>query len=233
MLDQYKNTGNPMAHYEETGQEIWDQCEGKLDYVFVGAGTGGTIAGISRKLKEKNPNITIVGVDPFGSILAEPASLNTPGPEGGYQIEGIGYDFIPRVFDRSNIDLWMKIGDEDAYYYARRLSKEEGFLCGGSSGTALAATMKYIKEHKLGAGTRCVFICPDNIRNYITKFVNNDWMFEHGLMTEQECCDASVPKLVPHLAWGKEYTIKDLNLPQATFLKTTSTISEAITKMKE
>jgi len=96
-----------MAHYEETGQEIWDQCEGKLDYVFVGAGTGGTIAGISRKLKEKNPNITIVGVDPFGSILAEPASLNTPGPEGGYQIEGIGYDFMPRVFDRSNIDLWI------------------------------------------------------------------------------------------------------------------------------
>lgn len=213
MLDQYKNTGNPMAHYQETGQEIWDQCDGKLDYVFVGAGTGGTIAGISRCLKEKNPNITIVGVDPYGSILAEPAALNTPGPEGGYHIEGIGYDFIPRVCDRSNIDEWMKIGDEDAFHYARRLIKEEGFLCGGSSGTALAACIQYIKEHKLGAGVRCVFLCPDNIRNYITKFVNNDWMYEHGLMSEADCCDASVPKLVPHNVWGKEYTIKDLNLP--------------------
>ena len=198
----------------------------------MGAGTGGTLAGISRKLKELNPSIHIVGIDPFGSILAEPSELNTPGPEAGYQIEGIGYDFIPRVLDRSLTDEWMKIGDEDSFYYARRLIKEEGFLCGGSSGTALAACMKYVKEHKIGAGKRCVFLCPDNIRNYITKFINNDWMYEHGFISEQECAEANVPKLVPHNVWGKEYTIKDLNLPQATFLPTTMTISEAINKMK-
>lgn len=184
MLDQYKNPGNPMAHYEETGQEIYDQCEGKVDYVFLGAGTGGTLAGISRKLKELNSDIKIIGIDPFGSILAEPNELNTPGPENGYQIEGIGYDFIPRVLDRTLVDEWMKIGDEDSFYFARRLIKEEGFLCGGSSGTALAAAMKYIKEHKIGAGKRVVFLCPDNIRNYITKFVNNDWMYEHGFISE-------------------------------------------------
>ena len=102
----------------------------------------------------------------------------------------------------------------------------------GSSGTALAACMKYVKEHKIGAGKRCVFLCPDNIRNYITKFINNDWMYEHGFISEQECAEANVPKLVPHNVWGKEYTIKDLNLPQATFLPTTMTITEAISKMK-
>jgi len=111
----------------------------------MGTGTVGTLTGISRYLKEKDSNIKIIGVDPFGSILAEPSEINTPGPDGGYQIEGIGYDFIPRVADRTLVDEWMKIGDDDAFYYARRLIKEEGFLCGGSSGTALAACMKYIK----------------------------------------------------------------------------------------
>lgn len=203
MLDQYKNPGNPMAHYEETGQEIWDQCEGKLDYVFMGAGTGGTMTGISRKLKEMNPDIKIIAVDPPGSILAAPEALNAQQPEGGmYQVEGIGYDFIPRVCDRSLVDEWMKIGDDDAFKYARRLIAEEGFLCGGSSGTAMAAAMKYIKEHDIGEGKRCVIVCPDNIRNYITKFINNDWMYEHGLISEKECMEASIPKLVPHNVWG-------------------------------
>lgn len=141
MLDQYKNPGNPMAHYEETGKEIYEQCDGKLDYLFIGAGTGGTVAGISRYLKERNPNIKIVAIDPYGSDLALPVSLNTPGPVGGYHIEGIGYDFIPRVLDRTLIDVWMKVGDDDAFRCARRLIKEEGFLCGGSSGTALAGAL--------------------------------------------------------------------------------------------
>jgi len=112
----------------------------------MGAGTAGTMTGISRKLKEKDPNIKIIAVDPYGSILAEPASLNEKKPDGGmYQVEGIGYDFIPRVADRSLVDEWMKIGDDEAFTYARRLIREEGFLCGGSSGTAMAAAVKYIK----------------------------------------------------------------------------------------
>ena len=155
--------------------------------MFAGTGTVGTITGISRYLKERNPNIKVIGVDPYGSDLAQPKELNKPGPEGGYQIEGIGYDFIPRVADRTLIDEWYKSNDDESYHYARRLIKEEGFLCGGSSGTAMAACMSYIKKHDIGEGKRCVIICPDNIRNYITKFVSNDWMYEHGLMSETEC----------------------------------------------
>jgi cystathionine beta-synthase len=233
ILDQYKNTGNPLAHYEETGEEIWNQCEGKVDYVFMGAGTAGTLTGISRKLKEKNPNVKIIAVDPYGSILAQPEKLNEVQPKGGmYQVEGIGYDFIPRVCDRSLVDEWMKIGDEDAFDCARRLIKEEGFLCGGSSGTALAAALKYIKEHDIGEGKRCVFVCPDNIRNYITKFINNDWMYEHGFISEKECMDANVPKLVPHDVWGKDLTIKDLQLSPAMFLDSSVTCGEAIKQIK-
>lgn len=212
VLDQYKNPSNPMAHYEETGKEIWEQCDGKLDYCFIGAGTVGTLTGISRALKERDPNIKIIGVDPFGSDLAEPKTLNTPGPVGGYQVEGIGYDFIPRVADRTLVDEWIKTNDQESFYYARRLIKEEGFLCGGSSGTCLAAVMKYIKEHNIGEGKRVVFICPDNIRNYITKFVSNDWMYEHGFISEKECMEASIPKMIPNNVWGQDMSIKDLPL---------------------
>lgn len=145
-----------------------------------------------------------------------------------YQVEGIGYDFIPRVCDRSLVDEWIKTNDDEAFYYARRLISEEGFLCGGSSGTAFAAAIKYIKENNIGKGKRCVVICPDNIRNYITKFINNDWMYEHGFMSEQECLEINTPKLIPSNLWGKEHTIKDLNLKEAVFLSDTMTCSEAI-----
>jgi len=221
-----------MAHYEETGQEIWDQCEGKLDYVFIGAGTGGTLAGISRKLKEKDPNIKVIAIDPVGSILAEPASLNEKSPAGGmYQVEGIGYDFIPRVLDRSLVDEWIKSEDPESFEYARKLIRHEGFLCGGSSGTAMAAAVKYIKDHNIGEGKRCVVICPDNIRNYITKFINNDWMYEHGFMSEKECHEANVPKLIPHNVWGQEYKIKDLPLKAAMFLEESMTCKDSISLM--
>jgi len=176
------------------------------------------LTGISRALKERDANIKIIAIDPFGSDLAEPVSLNTPGPDGGYHIEGIGYDFIPRVCDRQFVDEWLKIGDPESFHYARRLIHDEGFLCGGSSGTALAGAMQYIKEHNIGEGKRCVFVCPDNIRNYISKFVSNDWMYEHGFMSEQACMEAAVPKLVPNLMWGQEFTIKDLQLSEAVFL---------------
>ena len=203
-LDQYKNPGNPLAHYEETGQEIWDQCEGKIDYVFMGAGTGGTLTGISRKLKEKDPNIKIIAIDPEGSILAQPESLNGPGPKGGQQIEGIGYDFIPRVLDRTLTDFWMKGPDKESYLMARRLMREEGLMCGGSSGTAMWAAVKYIKENNIGKGKRCVVLCPDNIRNYMTKHLNDDWMYERGYITEEQCAKNAVSDLVPSRDWGQD-----------------------------
>ena len=197
-LDQYCNPSNPMAHYEETGEEIWQQCEGKIDYVFLGAGTGGTLTGISRKLKEKNPNIKIIAIDPEGSILAEPASLNGPGPEGGQQVEGIGYDFIPRVLDRSLTDFWIKAPDKESYIWARRLLREEGLMCGGSSGSAMWGAIDYIKKNNIGAGKRCVVLLPDNIRNYMTKHLNMDWMYERNYISEKENANAAVSDLVPN-----------------------------------
>lgn len=108
ILDQYANPSNPMAHYEGTAEEIWEQCEGKVDMVVMSAGTGGTITGVARRLKELNPNMIVVGVDPIGSILAQPDNLNTEGVNT-YKVEGIGYDFIPRVLDRSIVDSWIKV----------------------------------------------------------------------------------------------------------------------------
>lgn len=139
-----------------------------------------------------NPNVKIIAIDPMGSLLAQPESFNeaNPSAEGGQQIEGIGYDFIPRVCDRTLVDDWMKAPDKESYLMARRLMKEEGLMCGGSSGTAMWAAIKYIKENNIGAGKRCVVLLPDNIRNYMTKHLNDDWMYERNYITEEECAKA-------------------------------------------
>jgi cystathionine beta-synthase len=173
------------------------------------AGTGGTLTGISRKLKELDSKIQIIAVDPIGSILAEPPELNKEGV-GSYKVEGIGYDFIPRVLDRSLVDKWVKTNDKESFEYARRMIKEEGMLVGGSSGCALAAAIRTIKELNIGEGKRVVVLMPDSVRNYITKFLNNDWMYENGFITEEECNNLTYSTLVPNKDWGQEYTIKDL-----------------------
>ena len=133
ILDQYSNPSNPLAHYDGTAQEIWEQCEGKVDMVVLGAGTGGTITGVAWKLKELNPNIIVVGVDPIGSILALPDSLNDDHRLEPYVVEGVGYDFIPKVLQRESIDEWIKTGDKESFLMAKRMIREEGLLCGGSS----------------------------------------------------------------------------------------------------
>ena len=211
-----------MAHYEETAEEIWDQCDHKVDYVFIGAGTGGTLTGISRRLKELDPNITIVAIDPYGSVLAEPESLNTENPaaEGGQIVEGIGYDFLPRVLDRTQTDHWIKAPDKETFVMARRLMREEGFLCGGSSGTAMWGAIKFIKENNIGKGKRCVVLLPDNIRNYITKHLSSDWMYEKGYISEQECIALNTPPAEYGMNndWGKDMKVADLNLSETAFL---------------
>ncbi len=173
ILDQYNNPSNPLAHYDGTAEEIWDACEGKLDMVVVTAGTGGTLTGIARRLKERNPAIIVVGVDPKGSILAEPDTLNDEKRLQSYAVEGIGYDFIPAVLDRSLADFWVKTDDRESFIFSRRLIREEGMLCGGSAGAAMAGAVKAAKMLK--RGQRCVVLLADGVRNYMSKFLNDDW----------------------------------------------------------
>jgi cystathionine beta-synthase len=183
ILDQYINPSNPMAHYEGTAEELLQSCDGKIDVVVMSAGTGGTISGTARKLKERLPNCKIIGVDPHGSILAQPETLNDQAVY--YEVEGIGYDFIPTVCDRVLVDGWIKTMDKDSFLMSRRLIKEEGLLCGGSSGATMSAAMGYAKKH-LGKGQRMVVLLADSTRNYMSKFLNDDWMIDHGFMKAQE-----------------------------------------------
>ncbi|XP_040190135.1 cystathionine beta-synthase isoform X2 [Rana temporaria] len=173
ILDQYRNASNPLAHYDTTAEEILTQCDGQLDMIVAGAGTGGTITGLARKMKEKCPKCKVIGVDPEGSILAEPEKLNQT-DKTGYEVEGIGYDFIPTVLDRSVVDEWYKSNDKESFSIARDLIREEGLLCGGSSGSAMSAALKAAQH--LEEGQRCVVILPDSVRNYMTKFLSDKWM---------------------------------------------------------
>lgn len=228
ILDQYANPSNPLAHYEGTAKEIYDACEGKIDTVVLTAGTGGTVTGIARFIKDQNPNIRIVAVDPKGSILAEPATMNSEMVP--YQVEGIGYDFIPRVLDRTCIDKWYKSTDADSFYWSRRAIAEEGLLCGGSSGGAIWAAMEEAKT--MEEGQRVVVILPDSIRNYMTKFLSDDWMYEYDFITEEKLIESNTPKLVDNRAWGLEYKISDMDLHDTVLLTANATVKEAITKLQ-
>ncbi|XP_035703243.1 cystathionine beta-synthase isoform X2 [Folsomia candida] len=181
ILDQYRNAGNPLAHYDTTADEILEQCSGKVDMVVVGAGTGGSVSGIGRKIKEKCPSCIVVGVDPEGSILAQPENLNKS-DVSSYEVEGIGYDFIPTVLDRSVVDKWYKSNDRESLPTARALIREEGLLCGGSSGAALSCAFKAIQDAGLKENARVVVILPDGVRNYMTKFLSDQWMIERDLL---------------------------------------------------
>jgi cysteine synthase len=147
ILDQYANPSNPKAHYDNTAEEILAQTDGHVDYVVVSAGTGGTITGIAKKIKEKVPHCRVVGADPVGSILAG------PGPILPYRVEGIGYDFIPDVLDAGLVDEWVKTEDKESFLLARRLIREEGLLVGGSCGSSLYAALHVAKKAKKGTPT--------------------------------------------------------------------------------
>lgn len=222
ILNQYENPYNPIAHYDTTAEEILDQCDGKVDMFVAGAGTGGTMTGIARKLKEKCPNVEVVGVDPVGSILAQPESLNEAG--GMYQVEGIGYDFIPTSCDRSIVDRWIKSTDKPSFLMARQLIKEEGLLCGGSSGTAVAAAVEAAKNLK--KGQKCVVILPDGLRNYMTKFLMDDWMVEKGFMEEKDT-NSTMFEIY------KNATVRDLQLPKPVTIIASATVNEAWSILKD
>ncbi len=183
ILNQYTNPENPNAHYFATGQEILDDLNGKIDMVVIGAGTGGTITGIARRIKEHNPKCLIVGVDPIGSILGGGTTV------ASYKVEGIGYDFVPDVLDRKLVDIWVKSNDRQSFILARKLIREEGLLCGGSSGATLFGALK--EAGRLKKGDNCVVILADGVRNYLSKFVDDKWMRDNRF-TSYEALAGSV-----------------------------------------
>ena len=168
ILDQYANPANPNIHYEATAVEIVNDLGQVPDVIVMGAGTGGTITGVARKLKELNKACRVVGADPVGSILGGGTEVKS------YHVEGIGYDFFPDVLDVKLIDTWVKTTDEPSFTWARRAIREEGLLCGGSSGTALHALDKIADS--IPKGSQVVVLLPDGVRNYMTKFIESRWL---------------------------------------------------------
>jgi len=183
ILNQYRASGNPLAHYDGTAEEILTACENRIDAVVSGAGTGGTISGLARKIKERVPQCTIIGVDPVGSILALPEQMNETSNESTmYEVEGIGYDFIPTVLDRHLIDRWYKTKDPESFIKARELIRFEGLMVGGSSGSAMHAAIQAIRDLNFqdDPTKRVVVVLPDGVRNYMSKFLDDRWMEKKG-----------------------------------------------------
>ena len=171
--DQYSNPANPRAHYDTTGPEIWRQTEGEVDVLVVAVGTGGTISGAGRYLKEQKPEIQVVGVDPAGSIFTAESEEEVH----QYAVEGVGEDFYPETVDLDLIDSWIKVTDAGSFAMTRRLAREEGILVGGSCGMAAHGALLVADEDH---AAMVVVILPDSGRGYLSKVFNDKWMIEHG-----------------------------------------------------
>jgi cystathionine beta-synthase len=192
--NQYFNPRNPQAHYQTTGPEIWEQTDGRIDVFVAGMGTGGTISGVSKYLKERKPGVHVVGADPEGSLYS--------GPIAPYKVEGVGEDFIPGTMDLKTIDQIVQVTDKESFMAARRLAREEGILVGGSSGLALHAALVVAAER--GPDEVIVVLFPDTGRNYLSKFFNDEWMRQNGFLARIGAVRirevlASHPKGLPQL----------------------------------
>ena len=181
LANQYFNPKNPEAHYKTTGPEIWEQTGGQIDYFVCGVGTGGTISGAGKYLKEKNPNVKVVGIDPRGSILREYFYTKKYSPVlKTYKVEGIGQDWLPGTLNFDVIDDLVEATDKESFLMARRLTRDEGIFVGGSAGTAMAGALKYadrMKENEV-----MVILLPDTGERYLSKVFNDDWMRENGFL---------------------------------------------------
>ncbi|MHB9010865.1 MAG: cystathionine beta-synthase [Ignavibacteriaceae bacterium] len=177
---QYSNPANPEIHYKTTGPEIWEQTDGKITHFVAGIGTGGTISGVGRFLKEKNPSIQIIGADPNGSILKEFKEKGSIAKGNPYLVEGIGQDCLPKNVQFEYIDKIFNISDMDSFNFARMLSREEGIFCGGSTGTILGVTLEIAKD--LDENAVIVFVVCDTGERYLTKFHSDEWLKEKRLL---------------------------------------------------
>ncbi|TMK82041.1 MAG: cystathionine beta-synthase [Actinobacteria bacterium] len=178
--NQYLNEENPSAHYDTTGPEIWEQTDGAIDVLVVGVGTGGTITGTGRFLKEQKPGLLVVGADPEGSLFSA-----APGEEAKpYLTEGIGEDFWPKTFDPSVVDRYVRVSDRDSLLTARAITRSEGILVGGSSGTAMFAALTVARD--LPEDALVVVIFPDTGRNYLSKLYSDSWLLQYGLLERPE-----------------------------------------------
>ena len=218
--DQYSNQHNPRSHYETTGPEIWEQTDGRITHFVAGVGTGGTITGVGRYLKEKNPAVQVVGADPAGSVY----SGGTGRP---YLVEGVGEDFWPETYDRSIADRIIEVSDADSFAFTRRLAREEALLVGGSSGMAAFAAVQLARElagTPEGADAVIVVLLPDSGRGYLTKVFNDEWLAQYGFASGHETTVQTV---------GEVLRGKSGRLPDLVHTHPNETIAEAVSILQE
>ncbi len=219
--NQYANPHNPRSHYETTGPEIWAQTDGRITHFVCGVGTGGTISGTGRYLKEQNPDVQVIGVDPAGSVY----SGGTGRP---YLVEGVGEDFWPETYDRTIADRIIEVSDADSFAYTRRLAREEALLVGGSCGMAAYAARQLAQElagTPEGKDAVIVVLLPDSGRGYLTKVFNDDWLAQYGFLTGSE---TERSRTVGEVLRGK-----DGRLPDLVHTHPGETIAEAVHILQE